>query len=1017
MKLYKDISFWCIVLAIVVVMVVHHFLSKGQLIEGATNDEKCGSGSGIPCCWYNMWQDVEGTESQPHGTLNAEENLKTDGTVYLPLSMSGETPVRSEDVTNGTWQECQQRCKDTTDCVYFNSFPDGSCFITDGRDGEQIGIDNDTGGPSEDPEGKPTHSGRALALRENIPESKRFGLNQCKCAAAGEEPDVGWPEKGTPVEKKALQYGDNRNGSDVDCASNPEDSSCDAYGQSIPSTIDPAQATHFRCLIKSEVDRHLSDKATNLGMDISGFDSKGKYQENLSKSILKHISERKLYGLDPDSPQSAVDNKIEEKRLLRVKYGLPKDASDTELKQKQEELRAFYAPPPEGGWTEENLEEAIIKRELLADLYGIDADSGDWNNDLEKAMELRGSTVKQREQAKYCPTNPECNEGELQIAKDAWNKIRTNLNLPINATNEQVSAAMLMLRLYEFNTHTFTNCGKNGHIGPTLAECRAAYAPDGASDSGPGSFANTESFFNVTREGVQVWTVPISGDYSIDVYGAQGGGVEYGDRDDNGGKGARIKATFTLNKGDLYWILVGQQGGKATGTRGNYGESGQHQGAGGGGGSFFVKCPNNEGDGNISGPSITNTDLLIAAGGGGGSGSAWGSPAYLPGENASGESVTGTFSGGATISYNAGGGGGFMEDGNGTHKGKGFKTDGGRGGEGQTSWNPPSDGGFGGGGGAGEHASGGGGGAGGGDGGIYNGENAYGKAGSSYSSVDTSLLTEDGARSGHGQIIITLIEASSPARPPQPNTLENIYTDGRWYMPLNGIDGEEQTQAATWEECRDRCLDTPGCKFFNRFSSGGCHITDGSDGHEFRPGNPTSHSGSSTFMERDVTLPMSEEISSRNYSAATGGSVDCSGLTFLGVADSIRHNGHTSNWGTSMIDSLSPAGSKLQDYITNGQDIPCDKYYYYKPHTLVNLKTEDGGGWFQSIGDNGVSPSGFYTLQSIGGKNCTNYAVRTNDSNIADYACSDQSSRKIEDPSIPNPSEAILKGLGITSDD
>ena len=48
MKLFKDISFWCIVLAIVVVMVVHHFLSKGQLIEGNTNDEKCGTGSGIP---------------------------------------------------------------------------------------------------------------------------------------------------------------------------------------------------------------------------------------------------------------------------------------------------------------------------------------------------------------------------------------------------------------------------------------------------------------------------------------------------------------------------------------------------------------------------------------------------------------------------------------------------------------------------------------------------------------------------------------------------------------------------------------------------------------------------------------------------------------------------------------------------------------------------------------------------------------------------------------------------------
>ena len=39
MKILKDISFWCIVLAIVVVMVVHHMLSKGQVIEGNTNGE------------------------------------------------------------------------------------------------------------------------------------------------------------------------------------------------------------------------------------------------------------------------------------------------------------------------------------------------------------------------------------------------------------------------------------------------------------------------------------------------------------------------------------------------------------------------------------------------------------------------------------------------------------------------------------------------------------------------------------------------------------------------------------------------------------------------------------------------------------------------------------------------------------------------------------------------------------------------------------------------------------------
>ena len=86
---------------------------------------------------------------------------------------------------------------------------------------------------------------------------------------------------------------------------------------------------------------------------------------------------------------------------------------------------------------------------------------------------------------------------------------------------------------------------------------------------------------------------------------------------------------------------------------------------------------------------------------------------------------------------------------------------------------------------------------------------------------------------------------------------------------------------------------------------------------------------------------------------------------------------------------------------------------------MSNLSTEEGGGWVQSAGDNGEPPSGFYTLQhtgQIGQDNCTNYAVRNNTSTISDYACSDQGSRREEDPSIPNPSEAILQGLAITSD-
>ena len=120
-----------------------------------------------------------------------------------------------------------------------------------------------------------------------------------------------------------------------------------------------------------------------------------------------------------------------------------------------------------------------------------------------------------------------------------------------------------------------------------------------------------------------------------------------------------------------------------------------------------------------------------------------------------------------------------------------------------------------------------------------------------------------------------------------------------------------------------------------------------------------------------------------------------------------------------MIDVVSETGSKVQDYRNRNEEIPCGNFYYYKPHTLSDLDTEEGGGWFQSVGDNGVSPSGFFTLQHIGSAgsdNCTNYDVKTNQSNISDYACSEQGPMRKEDPSIPNPSDSILQGLGITSD-
>lgn len=134
-----------------------------------------------------------------------------------------------------------------------------------------------------------------------------------------------------------------------------------------------------------------------------------------------------------------------------------------------------------------------------------------------------------------------------------------------------------------FTSHVFTNCGKTGYLGPSLAECTSAYA--GASVLNPLMAYSVDG-------GIQTWTVPAAGTYRITAKGAKGA-------HSRGGKGAVLSGEFQLAKGEVLKLLVGQMGsGSSTG--------------GGGGASFVVK-----GD---------NVPLLVAAGGGGGNSSYTGGP-------------------------------------------------------------------------------------------------------------------------------------------------------------------------------------------------------------------------------------------------------------------------------------------------------------------------------------------------------------------------------------------------------
>ena len=146
--------------------------------------------------------------------------------------------------------------------------------------------------------------------------------------------------------------------------------------------------------------------------------------------------------------------------------------------------------------------------------------------------------------------------------------------------------------LYNFDYHMFTAAGASGRTGPSLTQCRNAYAGV--------DWVDDTSLFKV-EGGIQYWTVPITGMYRIEVCGAQGGAGMTGSGLRTGGLGAKMAGDFQLEEGDTLLLLVGQRGGD-----GDY-ERSDHNSAAGGGGTFVA-----------IGSSPGNSSPLIIAGGGGG---------------------------------------------------------------------------------------------------------------------------------------------------------------------------------------------------------------------------------------------------------------------------------------------------------------------------------------------------------------------------------------------------------------
>ncbi|XP_035687179.1 leukocyte tyrosine kinase receptor-like [Branchiostoma floridae] len=129
-----------------------------------------------------------------------------------------------------------------------------------------------------------------------------------------------------------------------------------------------------------------------------------------------------------------------------------------------------------------------------------------------------------------------------------------------------------------FCTAKFTTLGTTGRLGPTTM--------------GNHYRGQDHEHLVTLHDGIQHFTVPETGAFSIEVAGAAAGWGMYNPKSARG-RGAMLNGTFTLKQGETLKILVGQEGA----------ENKANWSVGGGGGTFVTR-----GD---------NKPLIIAGGGGG----------------------------------------------------------------------------------------------------------------------------------------------------------------------------------------------------------------------------------------------------------------------------------------------------------------------------------------------------------------------------------------------------------------
>lgn len=169
--------------------------------------------------------------------------------------------------------------------------------------------------------------------------------------------------------------------------------------------------------------------------------------------------------------------------------------------------------------------------------------------------------------------------------------------MAIQFTGGRVTFNANLYALYDFSSFTFTSANISGSTPPTLQQLRAAYT---GSVSGSVFAGNPLYFTTGSFQGYQIWTVPATATYQIEVAGARSGIANYpiGTPKTYWG-GAIIRGRYNLTQGQKVVMVVGQPGlNPTTGAT-------AYNGPGGGGGTYFV----------LSG---SNTPIIIAGGAGAG---------------------------------------------------------------------------------------------------------------------------------------------------------------------------------------------------------------------------------------------------------------------------------------------------------------------------------------------------------------------------------------------------------------